>query len=91
MNNLSVEHVFAVLDKPVACTKCGRNALTVFDGLGICSRCAKVITPTERAAVERAIAQPFPLSQKFHYSPPRKENKMAEVEMLIAALTPEKE
>jgi hypothetical protein len=90
--DVSAEHVFAVLDSPEPCARCGRQTLTLFNGQtvgsGVCSRCAGVLLPAERAATLAAIRRPFPADPKPRWAPPRKEDREAEVRMLIEALSP---
>jgi hypothetical protein len=83
----STIRAFTVLDSPQPCARCGRTTLALFDG-AICSRCAGVWSPAERAATLAAIRRPFPENPKPRHAPPQKLDRAAEVAMLIEALSP---
>jgi hypothetical protein len=53
------ECVFVVLDRTQPCARCKRPTLALFDGKKICSNCAGVWQPAERAAMLEAIRRPL--------------------------------
>jgi hypothetical protein len=83
--------VFLSYDEPTACARCARQTLVLGKQDGVCSRCAGVWTPAERAGMLEAIRRPFPTNPKPHFSSPKKIDRAAEDQMLIDALAAQHE
>jgi hypothetical protein len=53
-----MEHRFEVVETPVRCKKCGKETNVVFTD-GLCSRCARVWSPEQRAKMAETRSKPY--------------------------------
>jgi hypothetical protein len=58
-----VEHRFETLDKPIPCTKCGKQTTVMVTGR-LCSVCAGVWSPAQRAGILDTLRNPLKRVEK---------------------------